>query len=192
MVSRIFTQLPVVTPFHPTGSLYYRIGYPNGWMINHRFEQLVNEAQARHDELSALKEWRWLKDHEENAILLYHDLGGNLEEYTRQMATRDQMEMERQCRMIRDKKTNLDPKWARVELNNMRANRMHKLRAQEAEERARDQEMIKSDAVAQFKADVQASSDSLAGTKIITNAAIHSARQKKDVVNSGSKSSHSY
>ena len=147
-------------PFSPTGSFNYRNGFFKGRTKEQRFEQFVNAIQARHDELSHLNEWRRLKDLEENAILLYHQLGGNLKEYARQMATRDQNETELQQQRNNQKRINLDPKLALTELHRMEQTRLQNLlRVHEAEARAK------------FRARVQASSDPVVSMKTITNAA---------------------
>lgn len=146
---RTFTQAPVTGPFPPTGSLYYRWGVFNGRLMTpkeQRFEHFISDMQARHDEISELREWRRLKDIEEEAVLLYHELG-NIVEYTRQMSTRDQMETEYQCQRKRQKAEDLNP-WATALKHGQ-----ERLRA-EAEERARDQERIRSS----FKARIQQAS----------------------------------
>lgn len=123
-----------------------------------QFEEYVNEQQARQDELSDLKEWRRLKDLEEEAIALYHDLDENLEEYTAQMRTRDQMEMELQCG--RNKQIEKD-----LSVNTQRA-----VAAARSIPFAMEQERIKATKAkvqADFKAGVEAS---MANTKISINA----------------------
>lgn len=136
-----------------------------------RFEQFVNDMQARQDELSEFKEWRRLKDVEEEAISLYHEVGKNMEQFARQMRTRDQMEMEYQCQRKRQKAEDLNPQKALMFLMEMDSNRQDNIRAQQVEDRAREQEKIKGEAVASFKAGIQASGGSVANTKIITDAA---------------------
>lgn len=183
--SRTFTQAPVTRPFPSTGSIYYRYGAFNGRSLTFKeqqFEQFVNDMQARHDELSVLREWRRLKDIEEEAISLYHELGKNLDEYKRQMRTRDQMEMEYQCQRKRQKSENLNPQTVLWKSQK----RLHEyLGAKEAGERAKDQERIRSNAVADFKARVQASSDSVADANITTNAAgSQQASQQSELIRS--------
>ena len=122
------------------------------------FEEFGNEQQATKDELNDLKEWRRLKDYEEEAVALYHDLGENLEEYTAQMRTRDQMEMEFQCG--RNKQIDKD-----LSVNAQRA-----LAAARSIPYAMEQERIKvtrEKVQADFKAGVESS---MANTKISTNA----------------------
>ena len=136
-----------------------------------RFEQFVNYMQARQDELSEFKEWRRLKDVEEEAISLYHEVGKNMEQFARQMRTRDQMEMEYQCQRKRQKAEDLNPQKALMFPMEMDLNRQDNIRAQQVEDRAREQERIKGEAVASFKAGIQASGGPVANTKIITDAA---------------------
>ena len=123
-----------------------------------QFEEYGNEQQAIRDEINDLKEWRRLKDLEEEAIALYHDLGENLEEYTTQMRTRDQMEMELQCG--RNKQIEKD-----LSVNSQRA-----WAAARSIPSAMEQERIKvatASIRADFKAGVEAT---MAKTKISTNA----------------------
>lgn len=134
-----------------------------------RFEQFVNEMQARHDELSDLREWRRRKDVEEAAIAHYHDLGGDilLEDTRLRMKKFDQEDMEIQCERKKRKYENLNPQraWEKMELDRQQA-----IIAREAEERARDEERIRIQFVEDFKAVVPASSHPLANMRIVTNA----------------------
>lgn len=144
-----------------------------------QFEEYVNEQQARRDEISDLKEWRRLKDLEEEAIALYHDIGENLEKYTTQMRTRDQMEMELQCG--RNKQIEKD-----LSVNAQRA-----LAAARSIPYAMEQERIratKARVQADFKAGVEAS---MANTKIITNTTeSQQASQKSELTQSKPKKHH--
>ena len=122
-----------------------------------RFERYVNDMQARADELGHLREWRRLKECEEEAILLYHQLDENLEEYSRQMRTADQMEMEYQCQRKKQKSDDLNPQKPLWHLYEMEMRRQGSIKVKEAEERAKDLEEVKIKAVADFKARIQAS-----------------------------------
>ncbi|CAD6589463.1 MAG: hypothetical protein ASARMPREDX12_003844 [Alectoria sarmentosa] len=181
---RDFTQAPVIRPFPPTGSFYYRYGVFTGRSMTLKeqwFEQFVNEMQARHDELSDLREWRRRKDVEEAAIAHYHDLGGNilLADTRLRMKKFDQEDMEIQCERKKRKADNLNPQraWEKMELDRQQA-----IKAREAEERARDEERIRIQFVEDFKAIVPASSHPLANTRIVTNAVgAQQARQQSEL-----------
>ena len=98
--SRLFSQPPTITRFPPTGSYNFRLG-----LFNHRpmtlqeqqFEKFVNDMQAKHDEVSQVEEWRRRKDLEEAAILFYHELNEDLEQFGQRMRTPDQREMDFHC-----------------------------------------------------------------------------------------------
>lgn len=126
------------------------------------FEILVHSKQEREDKVSDLREWRRLKDNEEEAIALYADLGGDLDKYTTQMRTRDQMEMEYQCQRKRQKEIDLNPQRAREAAYAMT---LERIRVTQAEERAMVQEMIRNIDLSNLEARVQASSN----PKSITN-----------------------
>lgn len=172
---------PPTKPFPPTGSLFYREGVFYGRSMTlkeQRFEKFVNDMQARQDLISEFKEWRRLKDLEEEAIVLYHELGQDQEEFKSQMMTRDQMDMEFQLQRKRKKAENLDPEMARSFLFMMFLDRQQNLRAEQAEQRERDEkerrareESIKCKKKADFHAGVQASSVLMVKTDIIANAA---------------------
>lgn len=140
-----------------------------------RFEEFVDDIQARHDELSEIREWRRLKNHEEKAICLYHEVGEDLDTFSMRMRTHDQQEMEYHCQRKKQKDIDLDPIEASRK-SNVRAQEyiQQYIGAREAEKRARDQERIRNNAVAEFKAGVQASSDPVTNAKIITNTTGHS------------------
>ena len=178
MKYRTFTEAPVTKPFPPTGSLSYRCGAFDGRPMTQKeqwFEQFVNKIQARHDESSDLREWRRRKNHEEEAILLYHELGGNLQDYAALMETRDQQEFEYQCQRDKQKSKNLDPNeasrlfWARSQEWSM-ADKAEK-EAREAEEKEEKATRIRINFARQVKAQAQASSNLVIHSEIITNAA---------------------
>ena len=141
-----------------------------------RFEDFVDNIQAKHDELSEIIEWRRLKNHEEEAICVYHEVGENLDMFSARMKTHDQQEMEYHCQRKKQKDKNLDL---------VEASRLSYARAQEytgareAEERARNQERMRSNAVATFKAGVQASSDPVTIAKILTNTTQQASQQSE-------------
>ena len=174
---RDFTLAPVNTPFPPTGSFNYRNGFYHGRPMTpreQRFEDFVNGIQARHDEVSELSEWRRRKNHEERAILLYHQVGEDMEEFSRQMKTLDQQETEFQCQRMNDKAQVLDPRRSLEKLREMELERQQILRAEEAkevEERAREQLKIQDAARLQFRIEVEASTNPMANTDLVTNAA---------------------
>ena len=138
---RNFTQASVNTPFLSTGSFDYRKFYRGRLMTpkEQRFENFVNDIQARHDEISDLNEWRRRKDLEEEAILLYYELDEDMEEFSRQMKTRDQQETEFQCQRKNKKAKDLDPRHSLECLQAMELEGQRRLRAEEAEERVREQ-----------------------------------------------------
>ena len=132
------------------------------------FEDFVNDEQAKHDEFSQLEEWTRLKVFEQEAISLYNRLGGDLDEYARQMRTRDQMEMEYQCQRKRQKNEDLDPQRA---FERTFAMTVAMERDRRAEENARHQERMRLEVVEEFKAGIQASTHLLADMSIGTGAA---------------------
>lgn len=132
------------------------------------FEDFVNDEQAKHDEFSQLEEWTRLKVFEEEAVSLYNRLGGNLDEYARQMRTRDQMEMEYQCQRKRQKNEDIDPQRA---FERTCAMTVAMERDRRAEENARHQERMRLEVVEEFKAGIQASTHLLANMSIGTGAA---------------------
>lgn len=176
---RTFAEAPVAKPFPPTGSLFYRCGAFDGRSMTLKeqwFEQFVNEMQAREDVSRDLKEWERRKNHEKKAILLYQELGENLQDFATQMAIHDQQEFEYQCQRDKQKAENLDPNnkasrlsWARLQEWAMKEQAEKEKR--EAAEKAMEQARIKSNFAALVKARIQASEDRVTHSEIITNAA---------------------
>ncbi|KAM0805988.1 hypothetical protein BDR22DRAFT_194331 [Usnea florida] len=102
------TLLSIPEPLPSMGSFNYRRGEFDDRPMTvqeQNFEQFGNNRQAEHDISSAVIEWERLKAHEEDAIQLWQELDGNLEEYQRQMRTRDQQAMEFQCQRKKAKAT---------------------------------------------------------------------------------------
>ena len=145
-----------------------------------RFEQFVNEMQARHDERSDLREWRRQKDVEEEAITVYHELAGKPPQVIwTDMYTEDQKDMEIQCERKKRKVEDLNPHeaWKKMELDRQQA-----IIARQAEERARDEERIRIKFVEDFKAIVPASNHPLTNMRIVTNAVeSQQARQQSEL-----------
>lgn len=155
---RTFTRPPVTKPFPPTGALFYRVDEFKSVPMTIKewqFEKLSNEKQAEHDVFSDVREWKRLKELEEQAILLFHEVGEDLEEFSRQMQTRDQMEMEFQCQRKKQKAEDLNRKKSEAAVEELKQNRLKT----EAGEKARDQERIRNDFAANVRASFQASSD---------------------------------
>ena len=158
---REFAQEPQVTPFQPTGSFDYRNGvFDNRSMTlkEKRFEDFVNEKQARHDEESQIREWRRCKAVEEAAISIWHQVEENLKLFIMEMKTRDQQEVEYRVQRKNDKAKNLDPQKSLDALREMEMEGQRKLQVQEAQEREREQQRVDDLIRANFVAGVQASS----------------------------------
>lgn len=192
---RTFAHPPDTKPFKPTGSYDLRHGVINVdsmTLKQRRFEQFANEMQKRHDERSELREWRRRRDLEEEAIDLYHELGKDLTDFSIKMRTRDQEDMEFQCQRKKQKAEDLDPcqaagKAAQIPYV-MWCERQKRIKAQEAEERAKDAERMRTKAVEDLKAAVQASSHPLATKRTVTNAAgSQEAREKSELTSSKPK-----
>ena len=168
---RTFTQAPINTPFPLTGSFDYRKFYRGRSLTpkEQRFEEFVNGIQARHDKISELVEWRRRKDLEEEAILLYYELGEDMKEFSRQMKTRDQQEMEFQCQRRHKKAKDLDPRHSKECLRAMELEGQRRLRVEEVEERAREQLRVEDAARAEFRIDMEASINPTANTELVTN-----------------------
>lgn len=169
---------PVFEPFPPTGSFYYRHGVFDGRYLTakeQQFEVFVSKEQALEDEYREREEWRRLRNLEEAAAGLCYELGENMEEFSKQMKTRDQMEMEFQCQRKSQKALDLNPEVSREKQFQRYAEWSFQRYAEWlAGESTRDAERIKSRAREEFKARVQASNDPSVKTKTTANAANHS------------------
>ena len=72
-----------------------------------RFEDFVNERQALHDISNERKEWTRCRDVEEEAIVIFHEVGCDLSEFLTKMLTYDQEELEFQCQRRKEKEWKL-------------------------------------------------------------------------------------
>lgn len=153
---------PVFEPFPPTGSFYYRHGVFDGRYLTakeQQFEVFVSKEQALEDEYREREEWRRLRNLEEAAAGLCYELGENMEEFSKQMKTRDQMEMEFQCQRKSQKALDLNPEVSREKQFQRYAEWSFQRYAEWlAGESTRDAERIKSRAREEFKARVQQAS----------------------------------